>query len=74
MKVLKEGKWQEECKFCKSLLEVEVADLFFEGEWKEYKDDNKVAFNCPVCKNTNVLSKKKVTRNVYERVMKKYGD
>lgn len=72
MKVVKEGKWIEECKFCNSLIELEVTDLYFVGKWKEYKDDNKVGFDCPVCKNTNVLKKTRVTRNVYDIVSKKY--
>lgn len=72
-KILKEGKRTEECKFCNSLLEIEVQDLFFEGKWKEYKDDNKVAFNCPVCQNTNILSRKKITRNVYDMIANKYN-
>ena len=73
MKVAKKGKWEEECKFCNSLIEIQADDLKFVGQWKEYKDDNKVGFNCPVCENTNILKKTRVTENSYNIVSRKYN-
>lgn len=72
MKIIKRGKWIEECKFCKSLLEISADDLEYIGDWKEYSDANKVGFECPVCKNNNVLKKSKITQNVRHIVDEKY--
>lgn len=32
MKVIKRGKWIEECKFCKSLIEISANDLNYIGQ------------------------------------------
>lgn len=73
MKVIKRGKWIEECKFCKSLIEIIANELKYIGQWKKYSDaDNKIGFECPVCKNDNVLRKTRVTESIKRIVAKKY--
>lgn len=73
MKIIKRGKWIEECKFCKSLLEISANDLEYIGDWKEYSDANKIGFGCPVCKNDNVLRKSRITQNIKDIVAEKYS-
>lgn len=72
MKVVKKGQWVEECKFCKSLIAISADELDYIGEWKEYSDDNKIGFECPVCKNDIVLRKNRTTKNIRKIVAEKY--
>lgn len=73
MKIIKRGKWIEECEFCKSLLEISANDLEYIGKWKQYSDANKIGFECPVCKNDNVLRKSRITQNIKDIVAEKYS-